>query len=489
MPIRVRVTAAFAVAMAAVLACSGWFLYARLNSHLALALDRELQLRSQDLATLVRQSNASLAGDSTGRFIERGESYAELIDSHGRVVTATRPLGATLLLDATQLSSARQRTIYADRSAIPGLDEPSRLLAAPVTRGGRRLVLVVGATRQDNTETLASFRDELLIAGPIALVLASLSGYLLAGLSLRQVDSMRRRAAAVSADSPGERLPVPPTGDELERLGETLNDMLGRLETALEREREFVADAGHELRTPLALLRTELELALRYGESPEELREAIRASSQEVDRLTQLAEDLLLIARSDHGKLPLRIETIDPAELLASAISRFQWRAEAAQRSLTSDLEPDTRLSGDRLRLEQALANMVDNALRHGRGEVRLALTPSNGGIELHVTDMGPGFPPDFLRHAFERFSRDTRGREGSGAGLGLAIVDAIAKAHGGEAHAANRPSGGADVWLVLPVTAVPPRDTERRKVSSRIFHPPFIGPDHDRRVPSKRRP
>jgi heavy metal sensor kinase len=451
MPIRVRVTVAFAVAMAAVLAGSGWFLYARLNSHLALALDRELQLRSQDLATLVRQPNASLAGDGTGRFIERGESYSELIDRGGRVVSATPPLGATLLLDATQLHSARRRTIYVDRSATPGLDEPSRLLAAPVTRAGRRLVLVVGATRQDNTETLAAFRDELLIAGPIGLLLASLAGYLLAGLSLHPVESMRRRAAAVSADNPGERLPVPPTGDELERLGETLNEMLARLETALEREREFVADAGHELRMPLALLRTELELALRYGESPDELREAIRASSQEVDRLTQLAEDLLLIARSDHGKLPLRIETVDPAELLASVISRFQWRAEAAQRSLASYLGSDARISGDRLRLEQALANLVDNALRHGRGEVRVGSTGSNGNIEFHVTDEGAGFPPEFLGHAFERFSRDDRGRNGAGAGLGLAIVEAISQAHGGEAHAANRPGGGADVWLVLP--------------------------------------
>src|SRR2546423_6378256 len=128
----------------------------------------------------------------------------------------------------------------------------------------------------------------------MTLPLSSFAGYLLAGLSLRQVDAMRRRAAAISADSPGARLPVPPTGDELERLGETLNEMLGRLESALERERKFVADAGHELRTPLALLRTELELALRHGRSPEELREAIRTSSQEVDRLIQLAEDLLV---------------------------------------------------------------------------------------------------------------------------------------------------------------------------------------------------
>src|SRR5262249_54291628 len=179
---------------------------------------------------------------------------------------------------------------FENRSSVPGLDEPSRLLATPIARNGEALVLVVGATRQDRVETLTSLRYELLIAGPIALVLATLAGYLLAGLSLAPVDSMRRRAAAISADTPGERLPVPETGDELARLAETLNAMLARLEEALDRERGFVADAGHELRTPLALLRTELELAFRYAGSPDELRDAVRRSLAEVDRLAQLAE-------------------------------------------------------------------------------------------------------------------------------------------------------------------------------------------------------
>src|SRR5206468_12560181 len=132
----------------------------------------------------------------------------------------------------------------------------------------------------------------------------------------------------------------------------------------------------------------------------------------------------------------------------------FQWRAEAAQRSLAAEIEGAAQLRGDRLRLEQALANMVDNALRYGRGDVRLALTRSTGSVALHVTDEGPGFPATFLEHAFERFTRGDRGREG--AGLGLAIVEAIAEAHGGEAHASNRPTGGADVWLELPSAAAP---------------------------------
>jgi HAMP domain-containing protein len=253
LPIRLRVTGAFAVAMAAVLAGSGWFLYVRLDSHLALALDRELRLRSQDLAALVRQPAASLADDRGGRLIERGESYAQLIDPNGKVIDATRPLGAAALLDAAELRDAENGLLFTNRATIPGLDEPSRMLATPVSRPDRRVVLLVGATTGDNTETLNTFRDELLIAGPIALLLASLAGYFLAGLSLRQVELMRRRAAAVSADSPGERLPVAPTGDELERLGRTLNEMLARLEAALERERlrrRRRPRAAHAARSP-----------------------------------------------------------------------------------------------------------------------------------------------------------------------------------------------------------------------------------------------
>jgi len=472
-PIRVRVAAAFAVAMALVLAGTGLFLYARLGDDLAAALDQDLRLRASDLSALVRDPNGSLAGEAHGALVERGESFAELVTPQGVVLDSTPPLGHTSLLGPADLRAAVRRAAFVDRRSVPGLDEGARLLATRVVREGRRLVLVVGATRENRAEALRSLRTELLIAGPIALLLAIGIGYLLAGSGLRAVETMRRRAATVSADRPGERLPIPRTGDELERLGETLNAMLDRLEAALERERGFVAEAGHELRTPLALLRAELDFALHHAETPEERSEALRTASDETDRLVQLAGDLLLIASADQDQLALRTEPMPAADVLASVRNRFGWRAAAARRALVVDAPGELALVADRLRLEQALSNLVENALRHGAGTVTLHAAGRGAGVELRVSDEGPGFPADVLPRAFQRFSRGSESRTTGGAGLGLAIVDTIARAHDGSARAANAPGGGAEVTIVLPapvageVGAQP--DGRRKAASARL--------------------
>jgi signal transduction histidine kinase len=443
LPIRLRVAAAFAAAMTLVLAGTGVFVYARLGADLSHALDQDLRLRAQDLSALVREPGAPLRGEAgSGRLVERGESFAQLLARDGRVLDATPPLRGRPLLSPVEIRAAESGSRFLNRPRVPGLDEPARLLATPVA--GR--VLVVGATRENRAEALRNLRTELLIAGPIALLLATGLGYLLAGAGLRTVEAMRRRAAEISADRPGERLPVPRTRDELERLGETLNEMLARLEAAIERERDFVAEAGHELRTPLALLRAELDFALHHAESEAELREALREASAETDRLVQLAGDLLLIASSDRGKLRLRPERLAAGDLLQSVGNRFAWRAEEAARPLEVDAPEELAFTGDRLRLEQALGNLVENALRHGEGAVRIEARAVDGHVELHVVDEGAGLPADFLPRAFQRFSRAAESRAGAGAGLGLAIVAAIAGAHGGAAHASGR-----DVWISLP--------------------------------------
>jgi signal transduction histidine kinase len=244
---------------------------------------------------------------------------------------------------------------------------------------------------------------------------------------------------------------MPDADDEIRRLGETLNGMLGRLEAAIERERAFVDDASHELRTPLAMHKTELELALRYAKTPEEMRAAISSAIVEVDRLIELAEDLLVLARSADGKLALDLRRVRVAELLGDVRERFAFRMNEEGRSLVIASADGLTVEGDRLRLEQALTNLVENAIEHGRGEITIRANVADGELAIHVEDRGPGFAPDFIGRAFERFSRGDSSRGGEGTGLGLAIVEAIARAHRGSAHAANRDGVGADVWIELP--------------------------------------
>ena len=449
LPIRLRLALVFALAMALVLLAAGWLVYARVASDLDRALNQELRSRAQDLSALVLGHASLRAGGAP--LVERGESFAELVGPDGRVVESTAPIGRTRLLSEGEVVRARRRAIFANRQSAPGLDEPARVLAVPIRRGGEQLVLVVGATRENVAETLRSLLAAFLVGGPIALLLASLGGYVLARAALRPIEEMRRRAAEISTSSLDERLPTPPAHDEVSRLAETLNEMLARLEDGLLRERRFVADASHELRTPLALLKTELELALRHARSREELENAIRSAADETDRLARLADDLLLLARAERGHLPLQPEPVDVGDVLETVAARFHTRAEAQARSVSVDLGAPLVVTADRLRLEQALANMVDNSLRYGDGRVVLSAAASNGAIELHVVDEGTGFPPGFLERAFERFSRADESRGADGSGLGLAIVATIAGAHAGTAGAANRDRRGADVWLSLP--------------------------------------
>jgi two-component system OmpR family sensor kinase len=447
--LRMRIALLFALATALVLALAGWLVYQRVGSDLSNNLDQQLRGRAQDLSALVRHGGSLAA--TNGPLVERGEAFAELLAPDRRVLDATAPIGRTALPAPDELAQARRETIFVSRPAVPGLDEGARMIAVPLERDGRRLVLIAGSTSGNRAETLASLRTAFLIGGPLALVLTSLAGYLLAGAALRPIEAMRRRAAEISATSLDERLPVPPARDEVARLGETLNAMLTRIEDGLARERRFVADASHELRTPLSLLKTELELALRRARSPEELEEAIRAAAESTDRLTRLADDLLLLARAEQGRVPLKPERVDVVDTLASVARSFAARAEAERRQIVVAGDDAMVVAADPVRLEQALRNMVDNAFRHGRGQITLSTRATNGTAELHVLDEGGGFPDGFVDRAFERFSRSD-GRSGEGSGLGLAIVETIARAHLGEAHAANRAEGGADVWLGLPL-------------------------------------
>lgn len=312
-----------------------------------------------------------------------------------------------------------------------------------------------GLSQSQRQHALATLSRLLFIGGPAMLVLTCLAGYVLTARALAPVEKMRGRATRISGADLGDRLPVPEANDELHRLGATLNEMLGRLEEAMERERAFVANAGHELRTPLAILELQLEdleQAVAASGPRDELERGLRSAREEVERLAKLAEDLLVLARADRRELPVEKRPVQVSRLLRTVAERVGTAANGEGRAVIAEPAEVPTVAADAAWVEQALANMASNALQHGAGQVRLTARRRNGSVELHVLDEGRGFPPGFLSRAFERFTRSDVARSSGGAGLGLLIVRSIAEAHGGHAGAANRECGGADVWLSLPV-------------------------------------
>jgi signal transduction histidine kinase len=458
LPIRLRVSLAFALVLAVVLAGTGVFLDLRFASEMNHAIDQNLRSRAGDVIALVGQADTGLRQAGAVGLSTRARDFAQVLDGRGKIVDSSPQTGRHAVLSASALPRSSAHGVFIDRASVAGLVGPVRMLAVPVRAQDRSLVVVVGTTLSDRDRALGNLRTLLLIGGAGALMLSALAGFLAIGRALRPIELMRRRAEEIGAAEPGSRrpvepgsrLPVPPSGDEVARLGGTLNSMLDRLEDALHRERTFVIDASHELRGPLAVLKTELELALRAPEDREALEHAIRSAAEETDRLAQLAEDLLVIARGEQGHLPVTLSRLDTGELLRGVRDRFGKRARSLGRTILVSAPESSYVHADRARIEQALGNMIENALRYGDGDITLWAGASNAHIQLHVSDGGSGFDPEFLPHAFRRFSRADASRSTEGTGLGLAIVAAIATAHQGTAHAENR-LRGADVWISLP--------------------------------------
>jgi signal transduction histidine kinase len=443
-PLRFKLTLAFTGVMAVLLAAAGIAVSLLVARNLDRTINGGLMARALDAGALIEGTSGRR------RLQESGEAIAQVISSDGTVLDTTPRVGPTPLLTADQ----RQDVLVTHKRLLVDTHlrlETIRLLAriAHTTEGPT--VLVLGESLAQREQSLETLHTLLVVGTPLALLVAAIVGSGLAASALRPVERMRRRAAAITESPRGRRLPVPPADDEIGRLGRTLNQMLDRLDAAFARERAFVADASHELRTPLAILRTELELALRGRSDRDELEAAVRSAAEESERLSALAEDLLVIARADQGQLPIRRQQLHADDLLERLARRFASRSKAARRPVRAEPAPGVSFEGDESRLEQALANMVENALRYGRGTVTLRAEREDGWVRLHVCDHGPGFPDAFIPRAFERFTRADEARSRGGTGLGLAITEAIAQAHGGFARAANATGGGADVWLELP--------------------------------------
>jgi two-component system, OmpR family, sensor kinase len=446
LPIRLRLTAAFALAMVLVLAGSGLFVYERLRSDQDDAIDDSLRSRAHDLASAIDAGPTAL--DVGAAPIDFEDGFAQLLDVDGVLIDS---LGgaAEPVLSPAETGRASGEAFLLERSVV-GMDYVNRVLARPTSGPGEPpLVLVVGHSLEDRDDALANLAASFAIGGPIAVLIASLLGYALASVGFAPIEAMRRRAGEISLAHERASLPLPQARDEVRRLAQTLNEMLERLRGAFEREHSFVSDASHELRTPIAVIKTELEGALRSPDLGPQARESIVVAIEECDGLAALAEDLLVLTRAAEGELPVHRQPLRASEILAGVRDRFADRAADRGRRIQIEAGNGLVVDADPLRLRQALGNLVDNALRHGDGMVVLRAGERAGAAELSVSDSGSGFDPAIVDTAFDRFTRGGQARTPGGAGLGLAIVRAVVEAHGGSAEIVRGP--GATIRLRLP--------------------------------------
>ncbi len=447
-PLKLRITLAFTAAMAVVVVALSIFAYVRMGADLLDEVDKGLESRGEVVAAQIRTGGPDLPSMSP-TLIESDEAFAQIADSQGRILHSSDVVARARLLDGGTIRSIT-RPAFFDRR-IPGIDNVTRVLALPVTYLDRRYVLMVGSSLQDRRDEMLQLAATLAIGGPVALALISVGGWLLVGAALRPVERIRREAAAISLLEPNRRLPVPPRDHELASLATTLNEMLARLQAAFDREHRFVDEASHELRTPLGVLRGRLELALARPRSRAKLEEALRRSLTDAERLSRLAEDLLVLSRSEDGHVRIHREDVRLVQVLGEALATHQDRARALGVRLEFEA-PDEPAHLDPVRVRQVVENLLDNSIRHVRagGFVRVAAGCEGGGVWIRVEDSGDGFPDDLLENAFEPFTRGPVDRMEPGAGLGLAIVRAVAEAHGGTATAENLARGGARVTVRL---------------------------------------
>jgi signal transduction histidine kinase len=422
-PIVTRLVMTVAAAMTVVLLASGAFVLWRVG----FALDRQLDQDLDAYGTVVERSVSAGTAPPTDT---PGQTF-QVYDEQGAVLQgdAANRLADAETIDQVLREGPQRRDLG---SVLPGDPHPYRVVLREVDSPDGPVVLATAISRAKHDEALRELLLQLTIAGLATLVAASFVGYRTARAALDPVERYRAAAELAGADEE-TRLPVDPDrDDELTRLGHTLNALLARIRESGEREREFLADASHELRGPLALMRAELDWVRLRPRSAEETDTSLASLAQQVERLVALSDTLLDLEelRSVGAATDERLEA---AGLLTEVCDQWSQLARSLDRELRWSAEPDVSVWGRRQWLVVALGNLVSNALRHGRGRVDLTAQPEVGGsIAFEVFDEGPGFPPDFAAYAFDRFTRADESRSTPGTGLGLALVHAVAEAHGG---------------------------------------------------------
>ncbi|WP_206051845.1 sensor histidine kinase [Nocardioides ferulae] len=437
--VRLRTTAAAVLVVAVVLAVAAVALVLLVRGSLRDGVEVTAEQRAADLVAQVEGGGVSAlpTGDPDEADEDPDELVWQVLDERGTVLAASQPGLGRLPVDG------------GDEVDLSDADEPYLLVTDDADAGGRDLEIVVAASLEDVEESTDALISPLALGLPLVLLLVGGTTWMVAGRALAPVERIRREVERIGGDRLDRRVPEPGTRDEVGRLARTMNAMLGRLQDSRDRQRQFVADASHELRSPLASIRQSAEVARAH---PAALPDGELADTvlEESLRMQRLVEQLLLLTRADEGGLARMHREVDLDDLVLAEARRVRRDGLAVDASGVGA----ARVDGDPLALAQVVRNLVDNAARHARSTLRLTLGPDRAGaVELVVEDDGAGIPADQRERVFERFVRldEARARDAGGSGLGLAIVREIVLAHGGTVGVTDSPVGGARFSVRLP--------------------------------------
>lgn len=437
-----------------------WFM---MRNHLYDLADDALESQADDLQKFLTSLDKNVAPAKLQELvnqtyaIEHSGDYLELRAEDNSVVYRSRFLQDHPV--SLGNSNRTNRDIFRNRR-IEG--EPFRFTLQRIEANGHVYTALIGIQSDDVVETLALFRSYLLMLAPMLFLIAAGGGYWLSRRALAPVDELVKTAHEISGSNLNSRLPQLQTGDELQRLSDTLNEMLARIEAAFHRVTEFTADASHELRTPISLMRTEAELALRRSRNETEYRESLNHILQEAERTTGLIEQLLAIARADSGREILHMEPVNLQETLRGVATSWQQVASIRNVEFSSHIEDDSLVQGDETLLRRLADILLDNAFKYtaSPGKISLSLEHDAGNVVLIVQDTGMGIAQDEQKKIFQRFYRvdKARSRAQGGAGLGLSIAQWIAAQHRGSITVESQLGTGSIFKTILPRIPAPVR-------------------------------
>lgn len=476
--LRFRITLCYVSLLAAALLVFGASVYLGLQSYLKSSLKDALVESSTNVATrFVSQFNAKGKDWVAG---EVDETYAPEIRGGFIRITQLLPSGGSAVIyqsgNATDIDSAQVSRLSpgditpGDRTEDTASGSSLMVYALPYTTPDHsRFLIESGASQRPIQRVLWGLFITLVVLTPLTLLAAATSGYFLMSQPLRPIAELTRHAEHIGIHGTGERLPIIASGDELERLSLSLNQMIGRLEDALAHIHRFSADVSHELHTPLTILRGELEPIVQLPNLDRIFSDAVGSALEEIDRMSQIVDSLLAISRLDSGGARIESTQVDLSELVSSTTDQMRLLADERQITITCSSSGQVQVSADPVRLKQVIVNLLDNAIKYTQtgGHIHTFAFIDGGFGVLEVADDGIGIPEESQPHVFERFYRadKARSRGSGGAGLGLSIVKAICSAHAGAVSLTSQEGVGTTVRVALPLNSpIPARGAEISK-------------------------